>query len=364
MTLLLRKMMQMRRLGDMTASSSLLFDCANRRLMQSAACIPAAISTATRQRRFSSSSSSSFNFSSRSADYDHDGGGGGNTGAGNSIGPRTALILGSSGALGSTVARYLSQTVGMQVLGADVAELPSDFSSDGWDLDGFIHLPKERSTDLTDLTVRLVKGVEFFLQSDDTSLDAIVVASGGWSGDPSWDAIHYDRDEHKDPEAELEERARAYADTIERMRLQNLDPVCAAGFVAQQFMSPNGLMVVLGATAALSPTPGMLGYGLAKAASHHLVQTLGAVTGKSIESKAVRQAAKKLRNRNPVLDSLSVLAILPTTIDTPSNRKAMPNGKFDQWTKPKDIAVRVYCYVLSLLPDLPFSLSLSPTDGM
>lgn len=94
--------------------------------------------------------------------------------------PRTALVLGSSGATGSAVARYLSRDLGMKVLGADVMELPNDFTMD-WELDDIIALP--RQADLSDLTVRLVRGVDFFLQGE-AGLDAIVCASGGWEGDP------------------------------------------------------------------------------------------------------------------------------------------------------------------------------------
>jgi hypothetical protein len=77
---------------------------------------------------------------------------------------KNALVLGSSGALGSTVSRYLSQNMGMKVLGADVVELPSDLSGD-WELDGFVPLPMTgEGRNLADLTVGLVRGVDFFLQ--------------------------------------------------------------------------------------------------------------------------------------------------------------------------------------------------------
>jgi dihydropteridine reductase len=130
----------------------------------------------------------------------------------------------------------------------------------------------------------------------------------------------------------------------------NLDPVVASGFVAQHLMDPNGLMVVVGATAALQPTPGMMGYGLAKCASHHVVRTLGACTAKSIETKAIRQAGRRSRHQLPAsIDTLTVVGILPTMIDTPANRRALltsANANADasvvsQWTKPRDIAVEI-----------------------
>ena len=34
--------------------------------------------------------------------------------------------------------------------------------------------------------------------------------------------------------------------------------------------------------------------------------------------------------------------VVPSTIDTPQNRKAMPDAKFDTWVKPEDIANVIY----------------------
>lgn len=98
---------------------------------------------------------------------------------------------------------------------------------------------------------------------------------------------------------------------------------------------------MIGATPALSATPGMMGYGLAKAATHHLVQTLGATTGKSMEKKSKRKEGRRLRQHAESLDTLSVVGILPTTIDTPSNRNGMPDADFTKWTKPRDIAAEI-----------------------
>jgi dihydropteridine reductase len=101
------------------------------------------------------------------------------------------------------------------------------------------------------------------------------------------------------------------------------------------------LFVVIGATAALSATPGMLGYGLAKAGTHHFIQTMGASTGKSLESKGKRKAGRRVRQCAENLDTMSVIGILPTIIDTPSNRVNNPKADFRLWTKPRDIAAEI-----------------------
>ena len=66
-----------------------------------------------------------------------------------------------------------------------------------------------------------------------------------------------------------------------------------------------GLFVVIGASAALSPTPGMLGYGSAKAATHHYLQSFGPTIHDETDTTAV--------------------GILPLMIDTPNN-PAMLDG--------------------------------------
>jgi NAD(P)-dependent dehydrogenase (short-subunit alcohol dehydrogenase family) len=37
-------------------------------------------------------------------------------------------------------------------------------------------------------------------------------------------------------------------------------------------------------------------------------------------------------------DHIRTNAILPSTIDTPANRKSMPDADFDTWVKPEEIA--------------------------
>ena len=65
----------------------------------------------------------------------------------------------------------------------------------------------------------------------------------------------------------------------------------------------------------------MIGYGLAKAAVHHLVQSLSA-------------------DKSGLPKDSTVLAILPVTLDTPMNRKFMPRADFGSWT-PLDFAAEL-----------------------
>lgn len=101
----------------------------------------------------------------------------------------------------------------------------------------------------------------------------------------------------------------------------------------------------MGATAALQPTPGMIGYGVSKSAAHQYVQTLGATTGLAVASKSLRKEGRKARRHYQSLDTLSVVGILPTMLDTPSNREANPDANFLEWTKPIDIAKEIGTWI-------------------
>ncbi|KAL7568507.1 hypothetical protein ACA910_002628 [Epithemia clementina (nom. ined.)] len=262
---------------------------------------------------------------------------------------KTALVLGSSGVLGSSVSRCLCQSFNMNVIGADIMELPTELSHD-WHLDGFISLTENAK--LTELTAELLNGTHEYLRGQkynyseqvrSVGIDVIVVASGGWEGDPSLPPPSATGELllTKEEAQTMTLAAQRYTESVIRMRNMNLDPVIAAGVVAQNLSSnENGLMVVIGASAALSPTPGMMGYGLAKVATHHLVQTLGMMTaeGNSLERKSLQRQAKLAQQPRPYM---TVLGILPTTIDTPNNRRSMPNGDFRLWAKPMDIAMEI-----------------------
>ncbi|TFJ80497.1 hypothetical protein NSK_008238 [Nannochloropsis salina CCMP1776] len=89
-----------------------------------------------------------------------------------------------------------------------------------------------------------------------------------------------------------------------------------------------GLMVLTGAGAAIDPKAcvSMVGYGLSKSATHFLTRTVAA------DPEVVRAG-------------LTALSILPTTIDTPANRMAMPDADFGEWTRPEIIAERLVTWV-------------------
>jgi hypothetical protein len=167
---------------------------------------------------------------------------------------------------------------------------------------------------------------------------------------------------------------------MERMHRTNVYPVIAANMVAQYYMNPNTnqstsnsnsggtLMVILGAIAALQPTPTMMGYGCAKNTVHYLISTMGACTGgipnttfpnlktsssahhnngsgnnsntgggpmsNLQDSKFIRQMGRTVRKQYPSFDHLSVIGILPTLIDTNTNTTTATTTKADTASTP------------------------------
>lgn len=94
----------------------------------------------------------------------------------------------------------------------------------------------------------------------------------------------------------------------------------------QMMKQHGGRIVFIGSRPAIKPSQGKnnLGYALAKSLLFKLAEFLNA-EGAS----------------NNVVSSV----IVPSTIDTAANRKAMPNADFGTWVKPEDIAGMMTCLV-------------------
>ena len=78
-----------------------------------------------------------------------------------------------------------------------------------------------------------------------------------------------------------------------------------------------GRIVAIGSRAAVEPSPNIAAYAISKAALLALVKNVAAETKDS---------------------AITANAVLPSTIDTPANRKAMPNADFSKWVAPESIA--------------------------
>ncbi|CAG0886524.1 unnamed protein product [Darwinula stevensoni] len=124
-------------------------------------------------------------------------------------------------------------------------------------------------------------------------VDAILCVAGGWAGGNA--------------------ASKEMVKNADAMWRTSVWPSTVAAHLGAHFLNEGGMVAFCGAKAALEGTPGMIGYGMAKAAVHHLVKSLAA------EKSGLPSAAL------PV-------AVCPVTLDTPMNRKFMPKADVSTWT--------------------------------
>uniref|UniRef100_A0A1B6F143 Dihydropteridine reductase n=2 Tax=Proconiini TaxID=565685 RepID=A0A1B6F143_9HEMI len=124
-------------------------------------------------------------------------------------------------------------------------------------------------------------------------LDAVICVAGGWAGGNA--------------------ASKEFVKNSDLMWRQSVWSSVIAASVAAQYLREGGLVSLPGAKPALGPTPGMIGYGMAKAAVHQLTKSLSG------------------ENSGLPANSLAV-SILPVTLDTPMNRKWMADADKSTWT--------------------------------
>ncbi len=109
------------------------------------------------------------------------------------------------------------------------------------------------------------------------------------------------------------------ADGWHRLFLINVQTAANASRAAVPHLrgSAAGRIVNVGANAALKPAMGMGPYAASKAGVHALTESL----------------ADELKG-----DDITVNAVLPSILDTPTNRADMPKARFDTWVAPEDLA--------------------------
>jgi NAD(P)-dependent dehydrogenase (short-subunit alcohol dehydrogenase family) len=152
-------------------------------------------------------------------------------------------------------------------------------------------------------------------------LDGLALAAGGWEGGTTFETS---------PEGEWDRMLRGNLDTMAH--------VCRAAL--PHLRRQGGSVVAVGSRAAETGGAGMAAYAVSKVAVHALVRVLA------------------LENRD---HGVRFNAVLPGTIDTPANRRAMPEADPSRWTSPAAIA-RVVVFLLS--PDsAPTTGALVPVDA-
>ncbi|QKW15930.1 SDR family NAD(P)-dependent oxidoreductase [Verrucosispora sp. NA02020] len=203
---------------------------------------------------------------------------------------RSVLVTGGTGGLGGAVTAAFAEA------GWRVVAPHRDRSTPEADPEG--DAPVRPVADLTD-PQDVARAVEVAAGDPDAPLRAVVNLVGGYA---SGGLVH---------ETPIEE--------FERMLTLNLRPTHLVTRAALPHLvaAGGGAVVCVAARAALAPFPGVAGYVTAKAA------VLGFASAVAVEYKAA---------------GVRCNTVLPSVIDTPSNRTAMPDADHSRWVVPAEIA--------------------------
>jgi len=188
------------------------------------------------------------------------------------------MVYGGGGQLGKGVVTEFKKA-GWHVLSVDYSPNPEAHAS------FYLH----HATPWSDNT----RSVLEWLQAKQMKFDVLANVAGGWLGGSV-------------------SRNSIFAE-VDQMWDVNVRSAIAAGFIGAQTLRENGIMFFTGAAPCTKGTPGMIGYGMAKASIHHLIKSLA-------------------QPQSGIPKSARAVGILPITIDTPLNRKSMPNADFSSWT--------------------------------
>ncbi|KAI9202450.1 uncharacterized protein BJ171DRAFT_514085 [Polychytrium aggregatum] len=206
---------------------------------------------------------------------------------------RSLLVYGGSGALGRALVAHF-RSLNYNVTSVDFRE--------NEEADANVVISREDgAAELQVAGPRIASAVAASLGT--MKVDAILNVAGGWAG-----GNILDEDLYKN---------------VSLMLSQSVNSSVIASRIAAAHLKEGGLLTLVGAGAAVSGTPGnMIAYGLAKAAVHHLVKSLAS-------------------NGSGLPEGARTVAILPVTLDTPMNRKFMPDADFSSWTPLSEIAERL-----------------------
>jgi len=214
---------------------------------------------------------------------------------------KVAMVTGANGGLGSHVTQALLDA-GATVIGVSQKIQPADFNGPL-----FTAIPADIATPAGAKKVADIAVTRF------GRLDIVVHTVGGFAGGQ--------------PVAATDDA------TFQRMLEVNLN---SAFFLLRAGIPPlrntgDGRIIAIGSRAALEPGAGVGAYSCSKAALVALIRSIA------------------LENRDA---GLTANVILPGTIDTPANRRAMPNADFRQWVQPQRIASLIVWLVSELGKDV------------
>lgn len=199
---------------------------------------------------------------------------------------RSVIVTGGFGVLGQAVAEKFA-AAGAKVARIDFAPEAKTAIEGALDIGG-VDLTNEEATKAALEKVVAAHG----------GIDTLVNIAGGFT----WETLE---------DGSVSEWARMHS-----MNLMTAATITKAA-LDELKKSVAGRIVNIGAGAAVKAGMGMGAYAASKSGVHRLTEAL----------------AEELAGTN-----VTVNAVLPTIIDTPTNRADMPDADFSQWTKPDAIA--------------------------
>src|SRR5580704_7489920 len=200
---------------------------------------------------------------------------------------KVVLITGANGGLGTSITRSFLAT------GASVTGVSNEISAEEFPQSNFTAI----SADLTEASA--VNDVVQSVVKREGRIDILIHVLGGFAGGKSI----------------------AETDDTTWQQMQDLN-LSSAFYVLRAAIphlrkSGTGRIVAIGSLAAVEPHAGLGAYVTFKSALVSLVRTVA------------------LENKDA---GLTANVVLPGTMDTPANRKAMPGADFSKWLKPEDVA--------------------------
>jgi NAD(P)-dependent dehydrogenase (short-subunit alcohol dehydrogenase family) len=199
---------------------------------------------------------------------------------------RSVIVTGGFGALGRVISKHFSDG-GDRVARVDFSSEAPDKTANGLDFAG---------VDLTD-SIAVDKVVADIVEAQD-GIDILVNIAGGFI----WETL---------ADGDIDNWTRMFS-----TNLRSNATITKAALAAIR-RSPQGRIINIGAGAAIHADAGMGAYAASKAGVHRLTEALAAELADS---------------------RITVNAVLPTIIDTPANREAMPDADNSNWIQPQAIA--------------------------
>jgi NAD(P)-dependent dehydrogenase (short-subunit alcohol dehydrogenase family) len=203
---------------------------------------------------------------------------------------KTAIVTGASGNLGQAVVnKFLAE--GIKVTGTVMNNDPDKVDTSNPDFETVVAdlMDEDRAKEFVDIVISKYK-----------SLDIAVLTVGGFAAGKIAETMT--------------------ADVMKQYKLNFETAYNVARPVFTQMMKQgNGRIFLIGSKPGLDARngKGMIAYGL----------------GKSLIFRLAELMNDEAKGQNVVTS-----VVVPSTIDTPQNRKAMPDAKFENWVKPEDIA--------------------------